>query len=128
MRRAFSFVLLAGAGLFARSLVNLSRIDPGYQVESVLSLEIPASDDGRTPAQLISHFERVRQETAALPGVMSAAIASSAPLSGAPVLFEVEVEGYQKDPQASAARADYRWSAMIVGIAKSMPFQMRRSQ
>ena len=24
-----------------------------------------------------------------------------------------------------AARADYRWSAMIVGIAKSMPFQMR---
>jgi hypothetical protein len=62
---ALSFVLLAGAGLFARTLMNLSRVDPGYEVESVLSMEIPASDDGRTPAQLVSHFEQVQDETAA---------------------------------------------------------------
>ncbi len=125
---ALSFVLLAGAGLFARTLVNLSRVDSGYQVESVLSMEIPASDDGRTPAQLVSHFEQVRDETAALPGVMSAAIASSAPLSGEPVLFEVEFEGYQKDPQASTARADYRsvspdyFDALGVPLRKGRPF------
>lgn len=105
---ALAFVLLAGAALFARTLMNLSRVDPGYEVESVLSMEIPESSSGRTPAQTVSYYEQVQDETAALPGVTSAAIASSIPLSGEPILFEVEVEGYQKDPRASTARADYR--------------------
>ncbi len=105
---ALSFVLLAGAALFVRTLMNLSRVHPGFEVESVLSMEIPASRAGRTPAQMVSYYDQVKNESAALAGVVSAAIASSIPLSGAPILFEVEVEGYEKDPRASTGRADYR--------------------
>ena len=39
---ALSLVLLVGAGLFLRSLVNLNRVDPGFNRENVLCLHLDA--------------------------------------------------------------------------------------
>jgi len=105
---ALAFVLLAGAGLFTRSLSNLTRVDPGYDVDTILTMEIPARRAGQTPAQLTSYYRTIQSETAALPGVEAVALTSSLPLTGAPATLAVGVEGYALDPEAPVPRADFR--------------------
>ncbi len=43
---AMSMLLLAGAGLFARSLYNLTAVNPGFQVDSLLTFSLDPSLSG----------------------------------------------------------------------------------
>ena len=68
---ALSLVLMVGAGLFLRSLVNLNKIDPGFNRENVLRLNIdtePTGFKGEEPA-LKAIYQQIEQRVAALPGV-----------------------------------------------------------
>ena len=71
---AMSLVLLAGAGLFVRTLQNLQNLDPGFRPEGVLLAEL----DGRRPALP----PRITDDIRLLPGVVSAALTTHTPLSG----------------------------------------------
>lgn len=68
---ALSLVLMAGAGLFLRTLVNLNNIDPGFNRIGVLRLNIDSdvtgmkSDDPRLNAM----FEQIESRVSAIPGV-----------------------------------------------------------
>ena len=86
---AVSVVLLVGAGLLARSFVELMGVDPGFRTENVmkLDLQLPRS---RYPQRFDVHpqwpevtgfYQRVLARVEALPGVRSAAIAASHPLA-----------------------------------------------
>src|SRR5499427_2144966 len=46
---AASFMLLIGAGLLTRSLLRLYAVDPGFNLENVLSLEAPANFEQANP-------------------------------------------------------------------------------
>jgi predicted lysophospholipase L1 biosynthesis ABC-type transport system permease subunit len=46
---ALSVVLMVGAGLFLRSLVNLNNVDTGFNKENVLRLNIDSSSAGTKP-------------------------------------------------------------------------------
>jgi predicted permease len=105
---AVSFVLLIGAGLLLRTLVNLERVDPGFDVENVLTLDVPARSAGRTSDEVISYYETMRERISTLPGVVTAAVSSVVPLATDPFLFEISVEGYQPDVDAPAPQADFR--------------------
>jgi predicted permease len=68
---ALSLVLMVGAALFLRSLNNLNSIDPGFNRESVLRLNIdtePTGLKGGEPA-LKAVYQQIEQRVAALPGV-----------------------------------------------------------
>lgn len=72
---ALSLLLLIGAGLFVRTLQNLRSLDPGFNREGVLLVDL----EGRrttVPAELLEELRR-------LPGVLSASISTHTPLSGA---------------------------------------------
>ena len=69
-----SLVLLAGAGLFARTLSNLQSLDAGFRTEGVLLVVL---DDQRA---LIS--PPVVEELQRLPGVLSTAVSTHTPLNG----------------------------------------------
>jgi len=72
---AFSLVLLVGAGLFLRSLVNLTHVDTGFNQENVLRLQIDASSVGyKEDARLAALYQQIEQHVAALPGVRAASI------------------------------------------------------
>ena len=71
---ALTLVLLAGAGLFLRTLLNLQRVDAGFDAERVVIAEL---DQRRLGAR------DVVAEIAALPGVEAATLATHTPLSGA---------------------------------------------
>ena len=90
---AASFMLLIGAGLLTRSLMQLYAVDPGFDLANVLSLQAPdftALNRERRLQFSRDVLERVRSEST----VQSAAMASAAPLAGSfPQLQEFQVEG-----------------------------------
>ncbi len=71
---ALSLVLLAGAGLFVRTLNNLESLDPGFRTEAVLLVEL---EDQRAliPPALVEELQR-------LPGVLSTTVSTHTPLNG----------------------------------------------
>ena len=75
---ALSLVLMVGAGLFLRSLVNLSSLDPGFNRENVLRLQIDSTalgfkdDDPR----LRDIFQQIESRVNALPGVQAASFSA----------------------------------------------------
>jgi predicted permease len=88
-----SFTLLAGAALLVRSLLNLTAVDPGFETESVLTVQSPSSNFGVTQADE-PLFQQALDEIRARPGVRSAAVASWVPLAAeTPVAWGVRVEG-----------------------------------
>jgi predicted permease len=79
---AFSLVALIGAGLFLRSLNNARRINPGFETEKLLALTFNVDAQGYDKARGMEHYRRVVERVEAIPGVISAAIASNRPLGG----------------------------------------------
>ena len=72
---ALSLVLLIGAGLFLRTLVNLSNVDTGFNKENVLLFGIDAPAVGyKEDARLVALYQQIEQRVSALPGVRAASI------------------------------------------------------
>jgi predicted permease len=106
---AASFMLLIGAGLLTRSLLRLYAVDPGFNLENVLSLQAPQNFQQANPgvnAQRAAQFgldvvERVKGEAS----VKNAAMASAAPLAGSfPQQREFRVDGADVDAVSSGPR------------------------
>ena len=71
-----------GAGLFARSLYNLLRVDPGFRTERLLTFAIDPSLNGYAKERGFALFRDLQERIARLPGVVSAGAASPGPLTG----------------------------------------------
>ena len=73
---ALSLALLAGAGLFLHSLVNLMHVDPGFDRQNVLIAGFDIVGAGyKDDARLRSMMTRVEERVGAIPGVQGAAFA-----------------------------------------------------
>jgi predicted permease len=79
---AFATILLVLAGLFTRSLLNVSRVDLGMKLETVASFSVSPLLAGQGRDGLDAVYERLRTELAAQPGVHSAASQAVPPLGG----------------------------------------------
>jgi putative ABC transport system permease protein len=81
---AMALTLLVGAGLLVRSAINMSHVDPGFDMHGLLvarvALPPDASADSSTGAERI--FDDVLRAVRAQPGVRTAALTSAAPLFG----------------------------------------------
>ncbi|MCZ6918240.1 MAG: ABC transporter permease [Gemmatimonadetes bacterium] len=105
---AVSFVLLTGAGLFVRTLINLYGVDPGVDLENVLTMEVPATEAGRTDAEVLEYYETMRDRIAAVPGVEEVGIGSAIPLRASGFRLEVKAEGRPVDPNEPTPMAEFR--------------------
>jgi putative ABC transport system permease protein len=78
----FALALLAASGLLIRSLVLLSNVDPGFDPTNLLTVStaLPESKYAQ-PEQRIAFFGRVLRRIVELPGVRSAALTTSLPLT-----------------------------------------------
>ena len=66
---ALSMALLVAAGLFTRSLFNISRVDLGLKIDNLVTFGISPELNGYTPERSLALFERLEDELAAVPGV-----------------------------------------------------------
>ena len=97
---ALSMALLISAGLFARSLYNVSRVDLGIETEHLATFGLSPELNGYQPSESRALFARVEEEAAALPGV-SMVTASMVPLiTGSNWSSSVSVEGFEAPPEA----------------------------
>ena len=79
---ALSLLLVTGAGLYTRTLINLDRIDPGYAMDHLLFLNLDPGLSGYTGPRTVTYYENVQRSLSAIPGVQSAALVSYPLLSG----------------------------------------------
>jgi predicted permease len=70
---ALSLVLLVGAGLFVRTLVNLQSVPTGFDQRNVMLFRLDTTTTGYKDAQLARLLRDVEEKVKAVPGVQSAA-------------------------------------------------------
>lgn len=75
---AVAVVLLVGAGLLAEDFRNLRGIDPGFEPEGALSLQLQLPRPSyAAPDQSLGFYDRLLERIRGLPGVRSAAAVSA---------------------------------------------------
>ena len=74
---ALSLMLVVGASLFLRSLINLTNVDTGFNRENVLRLQIDPSSVGykADEPRLVTLFQEIETRVNALPGVHATSFA-----------------------------------------------------
>ena len=97
---ALSMALLMCAGLFVRSLANVSRVDLGIKVDNVVTFGVSPGLNGYEPARAKVFYERLQQELGSIPGATGVAMARIALLAGNNSGTNVEVEGFSHGPDA----------------------------
>ena len=79
---ALSAILLIGAGLFVRSLVNLSQLPLGFRSDHILLFDINPPRTRYSDARTISLYSQLEREIAAIPGVRSVSMSNIAIIGG----------------------------------------------
>jgi putative ABC transport system permease protein len=90
-----SLLLLAGAGLFVRTLHNLKSVDVGFSTDHLLTFSIDPRLAGYRPDQTAPLHQQILDRLASLPGVRSAAATTDAELRNQNNTGNVTVAGYQ---------------------------------
>jgi predicted permease len=90
---AFTMLLLAGAGLFTRSLWNLRSQDLGMRTDNVITFSIQPSLNGYDTARSVALIDQLRAKIAAVPGVRSVGTGDVPTLTGDDEGSNVTAEG-----------------------------------
>jgi putative ABC transport system permease protein len=87
IQMALALTLLIGAGLMVRSFLYLQKVDPGINSSHLLTMRIPlAKHKYARPQQQTTFYQEVLDRIRRLPGVQSAALINTLPLSGSPLI------------------------------------------
>jgi putative ABC transport system permease protein len=108
---AFSFVLLAGAGMLLATLVALQTANTGYSMRNVLAFDVPSSATGVGDRKVINFYKDATQRIGRLPGVDGVAVGSFVPWRDAGSFgpgFQFTVEGYKPADGEEDPRARFR--------------------
>jgi predicted permease len=95
---ALSMALLVSAGLFAKSLFNVTRVDLGVKVDNLVTFGVSPQLNGYTPERSRLLFERLESELAALPGVTAVTTSMVPLLAGSNWGSDVHVQGFDSGP------------------------------
>ena len=100
-----SVVLLAGAGLFLRSLTNIEKQDFGFDRKNVLLVGFGEKFGGLKPEQTPGFYQKVQDRMSALPGVTASAFSNTPPMSNGSWNSSLKVQGYVPAPKESMSAA-----------------------
>ena len=96
---ALCLVLLAGSGLFLRTLQQGFSVDLGIGRENVALARFPVVQLQYSPEQAMAFTDALQERASRLPGVTAAALSTRVPLQGGGAVgFFFEVDGYQQAP------------------------------
>jgi predicted permease len=114
---ALSMILLVAAGLFIRSLGNISSIDLGLNAQGIVSFNVSPGLSGYGYEEATDVAVRIEERVSAVPGV-TAVTASLVPvLSGSSWGNNVSVEGFEWSP---GVNTNSRYTAVGPGYFGTM--------
>jgi putative ABC transport system permease protein len=91
---AAALVLLVGAGLLLKSFQKLQEVNPGFRPDHLLTMQISLpSNRYKDPQQIDAFFAQALEKIKALPGVESAGVCTSVPMSGSGSSGSFSIEG-----------------------------------
>jgi predicted permease len=109
---ALSTTLLVSAGLFLKSLVNVSRVDLGIRIDSVATFSVSPLRIGYDTLRAKVLYARIEEELRALPGVTGVTSSMVPLLSGDSWGNDVRVQGFQCLPDTDC---NSRYNAVGAG-------------
>lgn len=108
---ALAFVLAVGTGLLTKSLLRLTSVNSGFDPHHIFTLTLTL--DGapyRTPEATRGYYRRVLEKVRAVPGVLSAGMASNVPLSRIEPA-NLRAEGAPNQSDSDAPSVDVFWAS-----------------
>jgi putative ABC transport system permease protein len=91
---ALSVILLAGAGLMLKSVYRLIAVDPGFRPDRLLRLDMSLTQSQYpNDAAVRTFWRQLLERVRSLPGVESAALGTSVPLTDSHDRGDITVEG-----------------------------------
>ncbi len=109
---ALAFVLAVGTGLLAKSFLQLTAVDAGFDPHQVLTLSPAPTPAGRyaSPEGMLGYYRQMVEKVRAVPGVLSAGMVSNVPLSH-PEPLKLRIEGRPSLTDSAAPSADVFWAS-----------------
>jgi predicted permease len=99
-----SLILLTGASLYLRTVLNLAGVDPGFGVKRLLLVGLSLRGGEYARAQPVRFYERVQSSITAVPGVRSATLIGFPLLANRGWSGDVGIPGRATDSRAEASR------------------------
>jgi len=116
---ALAMVLLVGAGLMINTMLRLQRVNPGFNVSHMLTMDlqlpeggkylerVPGGDMEKTLPSVSAFYQRLLEKTSGLPGVESAALVGALPTRCCPEFWSFAILAHPAPPPENRPRAGY---------------------
>jgi predicted permease len=92
---AASFVLVASAGAFIKTLLTLQAAQTPFEMRQVLAVNVPVMHEGKTSSQIVQFYREAARRIRELPGVQNVSIGSAVPWrDGQNFALEFGVDGH----------------------------------
>lgn len=124
---ALSLMLLVGAGLMIRSLWQLRAVDAGFDPHNILTMTMVVTGNKYSrPIDEIAFYDRVLSKVRALPGVTSAGLIDTLPISQDGSHQPVAIEG--RPAQALSEQPEIDTRSISAGYLNTMHIPLRRGR
>jgi putative ABC transport system permease protein len=123
---AVALVLLTGAGLLVRSFVSVMSVNPGFDKDRVLALQVFLNRNVYKPEQVSTFFEQSLEKISQVQGVQSAAIVASPPFINLEQSAFFTIQGQPAPPKGSESKAFYTEVSPDYLSALSVPLRAGR--
>jgi predicted permease len=104
-----SVVVITAAGLLLHSLYSLSKVDPGFRTERIVTAEVSLDATAcREKGRCHGFFDALLNRAQGAAGMESVALTDSLPMSGRDNNYAYDAEGHPRDPRQGALLATGR--------------------
>ncbi len=107
---AASFVLVASAGAFVKTLLSLEAARTPFDIHNVLAVDVPVMHNGKTPRQIVDFYREAARQIREMPGVQNVAVGTVVPWRDGDNTFALEfgTDGHVPAPSEEHHRARVR--------------------
>src|SRR5262249_55059 len=110
---AFALILLVAAGLMIKSFIRLERVNPGFEPNNLLTMQVSVPGSKyKTEAQQNGFYQQAVEHIKSVPGVSGAAVTLTIPSLGPAWTSDFTIEGrppeeYGKEVRHNVVTTDY---------------------
>ena len=117
---AMAVALVIGAGLLLRTVLNLSRVDTGFQRDQLVTfgVNLPAATYAK-PDQVKGFYDRLFEKLQATGGVRTVTAMSGLPPLRRVDANDTKIEGYTAPPEGPFENVDY-YNTVTVGYVETL--------